>query len=138
MPTMGQVRMKIYAIFRSVILLSLVGAAQSAGADATPPDYEIVKLKKDSSGLFEVEARRSFTVVQEIRRHYQTKSYSSERVLLSLDCRRSQVNVISYQWYADKDLHGPIVHASHEQSGWYSTSKDAAVDQMAERICPDQ
>jgi hypothetical protein len=62
MPTMGQVRMKIYAIFRSVILLSLVGAAQSAGADATPPDYEIVKLKKDSSGLFEVEARRSFTV----------------------------------------------------------------------------
>jgi hypothetical protein len=130
--------MKIYAIFRLVIVISLFGASQTTGADPHLTAYEIVKLKKDSSGLFEVEARRSFTVVQEIRRHYQTKSYASERVLLSLDCRRSQVNVISYQWYADKDLHGPIVHASHEQSGWYSTSKDAAVHQMAERICTNQ
>ena len=130
--------MKIYAIFRLVIVISLFGASQTTGADPDLTAYEIVKLKKDSSGLFEVEARRSFTVVQEIRRHYQTKSYSSERVLLALDCRRSQVNVISYQWYVDKDLHGPIVHASHEQSGWYSTSKDAAVHQMTERICTNQ
>jgi len=124
--------------FRLVILLSLFGASHSAGADPDLTAYEIVKLKQVSPGLFEVEAHRSFEAVQEIRRHYQTKSYASERVLLALDCRRSQVNVISYQWYADKDLHGAIVHASHEQSGWYSTSKDAAVDQMAERICPDQ
>jgi hypothetical protein len=130
--------MRIYAIFRLVIVISLFGASQTAGDDPHLTAYEIVKLKKDSSGLFEVEARRSFTVVQEIRRHYQTKSYASERVLLALDCRRSQVNVISYQWYADKDLHGPIVHASHEQSGWYSTSKDAVVHQMAERICTNQ
>jgi hypothetical protein len=130
--------MKIYAIFRLAIVISLVSASQTAGADPHLTAYEIVKLKKVSPELFEVEAHRSFEAVQEIRRHYQTKSYASERVLLALDCRRSQVNVISYQWYADKDLHGAIVHASHEQSGWYSTSKDAAVDQMAERICPDQ
>ena len=124
--------------FRLVILLSLFGASHSAGADPDLTAYEIVKLKQVSPGLFEVEAHRSFEAVQEIRRHYQTKSYASERVLLALDCRRSQVNVISYQWYADKDLHGAIVHASHEQSGWYSTSKDAAVHQMAERICTNQ
>ena len=130
--------MKIYAIFRLVILLSLFGASQSAGADPDLTAYEIVKLKQVSSGLFEVEAHRSFEAAQEIRRHYQTKSYASERALLALDCRRSQVNVISYQWYADKDLHGTIVHASREQSGWYSTSKDASVHQMAERICTNQ
>ena len=130
--------MKIYAIFRLVILLSLFGASQSAGADPHLTAYEIVKLKKVSPGLFEEEAHISFEAVQEIRRHYQTKSYASERVLLALDCRRSQVNVISYRWYADKDLHGAIVHESHEQSGWYSTSRDTAVHQMAERICPNQ
>ena len=124
--------------FRLVILLSLFGASHSAGADPDLTAYEIVKLKQVSPGLFEVEAHRSFEAVQEIRRHYQTKSYASERALLALDCRRSQVNVISYQWYADKDLHGAIVHASHEQSGWYSTSKDAVVHQMAERICTNQ
>ena len=130
--------MKIYAIFRLAIVISLVSASQTAGADPHLTAYEIVKLKKVSPGLFEVEAHRSFEAVQEIRRHYQTKSYASERALLALDCRRSQVNVLSYQWFADKDLHGPIVYESHEQSGWYSTSKDAAVHQMAERICPNQ
>ena len=127
--------MKIYAIFRLVILLSLFGASQSAGADPHLTAYEIVKLKKVSPGLFEVEAHRSFEAVQEIRRHYQTKSYASERALLALDCRRSQVNVLSYQWFADKDLHGPIVYESHEQSGWYSTSKDPAAHQIGAKIC---
>jgi hypothetical protein len=48
---------------------------------------------------------------------------------------RSQVNVISYQWFTGPVLQGTIVHASHEASGWYLASKDAAVYQLTKKVC---
>jgi hypothetical protein len=79
-----------------MMVLPALGVAKPSGADASQDMYEIIKLEKISSGLFEVEASRSFLVAQEIRRHYQTKTYASEHLLLQVDCGRSQVNVISY------------------------------------------
>jgi len=127
--------MKIYLRLFVMIVLPALGVAKPSGADASQDMYEIIKLEKISSGLFEVEASRSFLVAQEIRRHYQTKTYASEYLLLQVDCGRSQVNVISYQWFTEPVLQGTIVHASHEASGWYLASKDAAVYQLTKKVC---
>jgi len=127
--------MKIYLRLVVMMVLPALGVAKPSGADASQDMYEIIKLEKISSGLFEVEASRSFLVAQEIRRHYQTKTYASEHLLLQVDCGRSQVNVISYQLFTEPVLQGTIVHVSHEASGWYLASKDAAVYQLTKKVC---
>ena len=128
--------MQIYSVLFLMISLPALGIAESSNANSSQNTYEIIKVEKISPELFEVKASRSFSVAQEIRRHYQTKSYASENMLLQVNCSRSQVNVISYQWYADPGLQGALVHASSEASGWYSASKDAAVHHMVAKVCP--
>ena len=118
-----------------MISLPALGIAESSNANSSQNTYEIIKVEKISPELFEVKASRSFSVAQEIRRHYQTKRYASENMLLQINCGRGQVNVINYRWYTDPGLQGALVHASHDASGWYATSKDAAVYQLSKKVC---
>jgi hypothetical protein len=128
--------MKIYSILFAIIFPPALSVAKSSSADSSQDTYEIIELEKICPGLFAVEAKRSFLVAQEIRRHYQTKSYASEYLLLQVDCGRSLVNVISYRWYTEPALQGAVVHTSHEASGWYLAIKDAAVHQLTKKVCP--
>jgi len=128
--------MRIYLILFLIIFLPTLSIAESSRTNSSQNTYEIIKVEKISPGLLEVEASRSFSVAQEIRRHYQTKSYASENMLLHVNCGRSQVNVISYRWYADPGIQGALVHASQDASGWYSASKDPAVYQLTKKACP--
>jgi hypothetical protein len=128
--------MRISLILFSIIFLPALSIAESPRNNSSQNTYEIIKVEKISPDLLEVEASRSFSVAQEIRRHYQTKRYASENMLLQVNCIRSQVNVISYQWYADPGLQGTVVYASQDASGWYSASKDAAIHLMVAKVCP--
>ena len=118
-----------------MIFLPRLDAAESLSANPSLNTYEIIKVEKISSNVYEVDVSRSYLVAQEIRRHYQTKSFSSENMLLQVNCSLSQVNVIGYRWYADQGLQGAIVYASHEESGWYPANKDAAIHQLTKTVC---
>ena len=128
--------MKIGSILFLIIILPTLSIAESSSTISGQNIYEIIKVKKIGPELFEVEASRSFSVAQEIRRHYQTKRYTSEKMLLQMNCGRGQVNVISYRWFADPGLQGALVHASQDASGWYAASKDPAVYQLIKKVCP--
>ena len=127
--------MKIHLILFLMIFLPAIGVAESSRTDSSQDTYEIIKVEKISPELLEVETSRSFSVAQEMRRHYQTKRYASENMLLQVNCGRGQVNVISYRWFTDPGLQGALVHASHDASGWYAASKDAAVYQLTKKVC---
>ena len=127
--------MRINSILFLLVILPTLSIAESSRTNSSQNTYEIIKVEKISPELLEVETSRSFSVAQEIRRHYQTKSYASENMLLHVDCGRGQVNVINYRWYTDPGLQGALVHASHDASGWYAASKDAAVYQLTKKVC---
>ncbi len=128
--------MRINLIFFLIIFLPALGIAESSRTNSSQNTYEIIKVEKISPELLEVETSRSFSVAQEIRRHYQTKSYASENMLLHVNCGRRQVNAISYSWYTNPGIQGALVHASQDASGWYSASKDPAVYQLIKKVCP--
>ena len=97
--------------------------------------FKIVRQLETSSRVFEVEVNRDFPVPQEIRRHYQTKSYTSEYMLSRVKCNNRQLNVITYRWYAEAALSGELIYSSDRETGWYAADKDPAVQALVAKIC---
>lgn len=124
---------------RALICVSLSLSAPSAGAtEAARLDkssLNIISQRSAGAGVIEVEASKNFPVAQEMRRHYQTKSYSSEYMRSRVKCSDRQVNVITYRWYADAGLGGALVYSSDLETGWYSADKDPAAQELLAKVC---
>lgn len=97
--------------------------------------FKIVRQLAIGADVFEVEVNRDFLVPQEIRRHYQTKSYTSEYMLSRVKCNIRQLNVITYRWYAEAGLSGDLIYSSDRETGWYTADKDPAAQALVAKIC---
>ena len=97
--------------------------------------YKIVRQRAIGAGVVEVEVNKNFPVPQEIRRHYQTKFYTSEYMLSRVNCSNRQLNVIAYRWYAQADHGGELVYSSDRETGWYAADKDPSSQQLVGKIC---
>jgi len=97
--------------------------------------FNIVRQIAIGADVFEVEVNRDFPVPQEIRRHYQTKSYTSEYMLSRVKCNIRQLNVITYRWYAEAGLSGDLIYSSDRETGWYAADKDPAAQALVAKIC---
>ncbi len=97
--------------------------------------FKIVRQLAIGADVFEVEVNRDFPVPQEIRRHYQTKSYTSEYMLSRVKCNIRQLNVITYRWYAQAGLSGDLIYSSDRETGWYAADKDPATQALVAKIC---
>jgi hypothetical protein len=97
--------------------------------------FKIVRQLAIGADVFEVEVNRDFPVPQEIRRHYQTKSYTSEYMLSRVKCNIRQLNVITYRWYAEAGLSGDLIYSSDRETGWYTADKDPAAQALVAKIC---
>jgi len=97
--------------------------------------FKVVRLYAIGEDVLEVEVNRDFLVPQEIRRHYQTKSYTSEYMLSRVKCKNRQLNVITYRWYAESGLRGELIYSSDREAGWYAADKDPAAQALVAKIC---
>ncbi len=97
--------------------------------------FKVVRLYAIGEDVVEVEVNRDFLVPQEIRRHYQTKSYISEYMLSRVKCKNRQLNVITYSWYAETGLSGELIYSSDRETGWYAADKDPAVQALVAKMC---
>ena len=111
----------------------------SAGATDQPSSdksiFKILSHRAIGADVLEVEVSRDFTVAQEIRRHYQTKSYSSEYMLSLVKCGNREINIIAYRWYAEAGLGGALVYSSDRETGWYAADKDPAAKALVAKVC---
>lgn len=119
------------------VTLSLSALSMDATAAARSDNSNVIIISQRSAGtdIIEVEASKDYPVAQEIRRHYQTKSYSSEYMLSRVKCGSRQINVVAYRWYADTGLRGAMVYSSDLETGWYSADKDPAAQELIAKVC---
>lgn len=98
-------------------------------------EFTVVRQREITADVIEVEVNRDFPVAQEIRRHYQTKSYTSEYMLSRVKCSNRQLNVIIYRWYAEAGLGGKLIYQSDQETGWYAAEKDPVAQALVTKIC---
>ena len=111
----------------------------SAGATDLPSSdksiFKIIRHRAIGADVLEIEASRDSTVAQEIRRHYQTKSYTSEYMLSLVKCSNREINIVAYRWYAEAGLGGALVYSSDRETGWYAADKDPAAQALVTKVC---
>ena len=125
----------IHALMCVTLALSALSAGATEAARLDKSSVNIISQRSAGAGVIEVEASKDFPVAQEMRRHYQTKSYSSEYMLSWVKCSNPQINVLTYLWYADARLSGALVYSSDLETGWYSADKDPAAQELVAKVC---
>ncbi len=125
----------IHALMCVTLSLSALSAGATEAARLDKSSVNIISQRSAGAGVIEVEVSKDFPVAQEMRRHYQTKSYSSEYMLSWVKCSNRQINVLTYRWYADARLSGALVYSSDLETGWYSADKDPASQELVAKVC---
>ncbi len=117
------------------LYVGVCGANETAGSNEVV--FKILKTVAISTDVVELEITRDFPVAQEIRRHYQTKSYKSEHMVFLVQCSSKRMNVLAYQWYSNAGLSGTLVYASDQETGWFVVKKEPAAGELMAKVCTD-
>jgi hypothetical protein len=117
------------------LYVGVCGANETAGSNEVV--FKILNTVAISADVVELEITRDFPVAQEIRRHYQTKSYKSEHMVFQVQCSSKRMNVLAYQWYSNAGLSGTLVYASDRETGWFVAKKEPAAGELMAKVCTD-